>query len=92
MNTLKNFPESLEKGIVTEKQLLHYKQCNSELKLLCDSFDHSAKLFQVISRGITICFTKVKITREYRYKLSVVVDYCKLVSNSMSIPNHVTVV
>jgi len=83
MNALKNFPESLKKGIVTEKQLLHYKQRSSELKLLCESFDHSAKLFQAISSGINICFTKVKITKEYRYKLSIVVDYCKPVSNSM---------
>ena len=82
LNVLKNFPENLNKGIVTEKELLHYNQCTSELKLLYESFDYS-KLLPAISRGITICFTKVKITKEYRYKLCIVMDNCKPISDSM---------
>ena len=81
MNALKNFPENLNKGIVTEKELLYYNKCISGLKSLCEAFNYS-KLYPAISSAIDICFTKLKITKEYRYKLCIVVEYCKPISDS----------
>jgi len=79
MSAMKNLPENLTNGLVTEEELQYFQHYNVELRMLCEPFD-SAELFSSISNAITICVNKLKLTREFRCKLTIVMDYCKPIS------------
>jgi len=84
VNELKCLPECLTKGLVTVSQLDYYKKHEKELKLLYRIVDcDQTSTFVKVLNAIDLCFTKLTFLKEYRSKLCVVIDYCKIVSKGM---------
>ena len=78
---LKQLLENLTKGSVTVKDFVCYKAHDRELKALCESASLDfCPPFAKISSALKTCSDKVKCAKICRLQLSIVVEYCKPIS------------
>ena len=91
LRELNNLPNNITMGAVTGKEVENYrKKANSDrLQVLCDAGKiGESKLtpeFDDISKALKVCVEKLNMVKEYRLKLIVVKDYCKLISEGKHI-------
>ena len=87
INKLKELHENLTKGAITVKELEYYKVHVRELKALCESANlGKTKLcppFAKICSAMIICSNKLKCAKTRHLQLSIVVEYCRPISNGV---------
>lgn len=79
--------DDIKKSTVTGKEIENYKEKAGRLQVLCEAANTgSAQLapqFTQFSSAIQVCVEKLKVVKDYRLKLVVVMDYCKRISKGM---------
>ena len=84
---LRKLCNNIKEGTVTGKEVENYRQQANKLQALCEAVNiGSTQLvprFTEISKAMQDCLEKLKVVKEYRSKLFVVVDYCNDISKGM---------
>ena len=84
---LNKLSDNIKKGAVTGKEVESYKKQTSKLQVLYEAANTGntplVPQFTEVSSAIKDCVKKLEILKEYRLKLTVVMEYCKYISEGM---------
>ena len=87
LKELSSLPDDIRNGAVTGKEVQYYEKQVSKLQALYEAANiGKMKLvppFAKITDALKICVKKLNVVKQYRKKLVVVTDYCKLISEGM---------
>ena len=84
---LKNLSDDIKNGAVTGKEVVSYRKQTRKLQVLYEAANIGntplVPQFTEVSIAIEECVKMLGILKEYRLKLSVVMEYCKCISKGM---------
>ena len=86
---LNNLSDDIKKGVVTGKEVEGYREqiSKNKLQVLYEAANIGktplVPQFSEVSSAIEECVKKLRILKEHRVKLSVVMEYCKCISKGM---------
>ena len=87
LKKLNSLPDDIRNGAVTGKEVENYEEQVAKLQVLYEAANiGKTKLvpsFTKVTDALKICVKKLNTVKEYRKKLLVVTDYCKLISEGM---------
>ena len=87
LRELNNLFDNIKKGVVTWKEVESYRKQTGKLQILYKAANAGktplVPQFTEVSIAIQECVKKLEILKEYRLKLSAVMEYCKCISEGM---------